>query len=131
MCLCVCVCVRACGRVRVCACVRVRQAWSRPGPGVEPDFARGVDAEGKAVNVQRSRRGADFARGFDVEGGNVSQAWNRPGPGAEPTRAGVESASALSHHAPWRNTVAHLSPQTLKSQFLVVLSSQKSDEKSI
>ena len=97
--------------------------------GWEPDFARGIDSEGKAVNIQKSRRGADFAREIDVEGRKRSQAWSRPGPGVEPTRARRGSCERLSLRAPWRNTVAHLTPETLKSQFLALLGYKKSSEK--
>ena len=62
--------------------------------GWEPDFARGIDSEGKAVNIQKSRRGADFAREFDVEG--------RKKPGVEPTRArrGADQGQAWKLRAP-------------------------------
>ena len=55
-------CVRATSdRVRASRGGTSNQGW-------EPDFARGIDSEGKAVNRQKSRRGVDFAREFDVEG---------------------------------------------------------------
>ena len=143
VCLCVClfVCVCVCLFVCVCVCVCVsaratsdRVRASRGGTsnqGWEPDFVRGIDSEGKAVNIQKSRRGADFAREIDVEGRKRSQAWSRPGPGVEPTRARRGSCERLSLRAPWRNTVAHLTPETLKSQFLALLDQQKSSEKLI
>ena len=100
VCLCVCVCLFVC--VCVCVCVSARATSDRvrasrggtSNQGWEPDFARGIDSEGKAVNIQKSRRGADFAREFDVEGrkkarrgADQGQAWSRPGPGVEAASA--------------------------------------------
>ena len=65
-------------------------------------------------------------RGGRTEG---KKAWSRPGPGVEPTRARRGSCERLSLRAPWRNTVAHLTPETLKSQFLALLGYKKSSEK--
>ena len=104
-------------------------------PGVISSQGAGIrsaiDSEGKAANIQKSRRGADFAREIDVEGRKRSQAWSRPGPGVEPTRARRGSCERLSLRARWRNTIAHLTPETLKSQFLALLDQQKSSEKLI
>ena len=133
VCVCACVCLFVFVLVCVCVCVSARATSDRvrasrggtSNQGWEPDFLRGIDSEGKAVNIQKSRRGADFAREIDVEGRKRSQAWSRPGPGVEPTRARRGSCERLSLRAPWRNTVAHLTPETLKSQFLALLGYKK------
>ena len=122
--VCVCVCLFVCGCVCVCVNARAtsdRVRASRGGTsnqGWEPDFARGIDSEGKAVNIQKSRRGADFAWEFDVEGrkkarrgADQGQAWSRPGPSVESSgepsgrtrtscRKGTVAVSGLWNFAP-------------------------------